>query len=79
MNDVKNNVRTETLPRTWSDIIGTIKVGEVRKFPCINPQALQSARVAISRWIKKHPEADFATESSDGFFTITRNEDKSIN
>lgn len=77
MNDVKNNVRTETLPRTWSDIISTFKIGEVRKFPCVNPKALQSARVAISRWTNKHPEANFATESGDGYFTISRNKDKS--
>lgn len=68
-----NKVKTESLPRTWSDIIDSFDVGETRRFPTNNPATLQSARVAISRRAKIHTDDNFSTQSFDGYFAITRN------
>lgn len=67
-----SKIKTETLPRTWSDIMNSFDVGETRRFPTVNPATLQSARVAISRRQKTNPDDKFNTQSFDGYFTITR-------
>lgn len=41
-------IKTEQLPRTWSEILGSFSVREIRKFP-LEGQALTNARHAIPR------------------------------
>ena len=45
-NGKTHSIKTEQLPRTWSEILSSFSVREIRKFP-LEGQALTNARHAI--------------------------------
>ena len=47
-NGKTHSIKTEQLPRTWSEILSSFSVREIRKFP-LEGQALTNARHAIPR------------------------------
>ena len=48
-NGKTHSIKTEQLPRTWSEILSSFSVREIRKFP-LEGQALTNARHAIHAW-----------------------------
>lgn len=60
-------IKTEQLPRTWSEILGSFSVREIRKFP-LEGQALTNARHAIPRMERRG--LTFRTRSKDNHFYI---------
>ena len=61
------SIKTEQLPRTWSEILGSFSVREIRKFP-LDGQALTDARHAIPRMERRG--LTFRTRSKDNHFYI---------
>ena len=61
------SIKTEQLPRTWSEILGSFSVREIRKFP-LEGQALTNARHAIPRMARRG--VTFRTRSKDNHFYI---------
>ena len=61
------SIKTEQLPRTWSEILGSFSVREIRKFP-LEGQALTNARNAIPRMERR--SLTFRTRSKDNHFYI---------
>lgn len=61
------SIKTEQLPRTWSEILGSFSVREIRKFP-LEGQALTNARHAIPRMERRG--LTFRTRSKDNHFYI---------
>lgn len=60
-------IKTEQLPRTWSEILGSFSVREIRKFP-MEGQALTNARHAIPRMERRG--LTFRTRSKNNHFYI---------
>lgn len=48
MKNEQKTIRTESLPKRWSEILGEMECGDVRIFP-MQGQALNNARHAITR------------------------------
>ena len=61
------SIKTEQLPRTWSEILGSFSVREIRKFP-LEGQALTNARHAIPRM--ERSGLTFCTRSKYNHFYI---------
>lgn len=61
------SIKTQQLPRTWSEILGSFSVREIRKFP-LEGQALTNARHAIPRMERRG--LTFRTRSKDNHFYI---------
>ena len=61
------SIKTEQLSRTWSEILGSFSVREIRKFP-LEGQALTNARHAIPRMERRG--LTFRTRSKDNHFYI---------
>ena len=61
------SIKTEQLPRTWSEILGSFSVREIRKFP-LEGQALTNARHAIPRMERRG--LTFRTPCKDNHFYI---------
>ena len=54
-NGKTHSIKTEQLPRTWSEILSSFSVREIRKFP-LEGQALTNARHAIPRMERRGPD-----------------------
>ena len=61
------SIKTEQLPRTWSEILGSFSVREIRKFP-LEGQALTNARHAIPRMDRRG--LTFRTRSKENHIYI---------
>ena len=61
-NGKTHSIKTEQLPRTWSEILSSFSVREIRKFP-LEGQALTNARHAIPRMERRG--LTFRTRSKD--------------
>lgn len=66
-NGKTHSIKTEQLPRTWSEILSSFSVREIRKFP-LEGQALTNARHAIPRMERRG--LTFRTRSKDKHFYI---------
>lgn len=64
-NGKTHSIKTEQLPRTWSEILSSFSVREIRKFP-LEGQALTNARHAIPRMERRG--LTFRTRSKDKHF-----------
>lgn len=67
-NGKTHSIKTEQLPRTWSEILSSFSVREIRKFP-LEGQALTNARHAIPRMERRG--LTFRTRSKDKHFTFS--------
>ena len=72
-NGKTHSIKTEQLPRTWSEILSSFSVREIRKSP-LEGQALTNARHAIPRIftfsVPRHPTDQNSPEPRSDDYSI---------